>query len=129
MCCRCRAVLVARGDRRRRSVDCGELLDGCAVARVCAGSPSTRASAVRQAIGQTGAPVVPLALDVELVVLAEEFECIDLAGKLEPDPADRAGVLAASPSHSEIRMVRSRQADPLAFIMFDWVLGADLFLP
>jgi hypothetical protein len=26
-----------------------------------------------------------------------------------------------------IRMVRSR--DPLAFIMFDWVLGADLFLP
>jgi hypothetical protein len=32
-------------------------------------------------------------------------------------------------THLEIRMVRSRQPDPLALIMFDWVLGADLFLP
>jgi hypothetical protein len=31
--------------------------------------------------------------------------------------------------NSEIRIVRSRQPNPLAFIMFDWVLGADLFLP
>src|SRR6516225_1504412 len=31
-----------------------------------------------------------------------------------------------SPSpNSEIRIVRSRQPNPLAFIMFDWVLGAD----
>jgi hypothetical protein len=29
----------------------------------------------------------------------------------------------------EIRIVRSRQPNPLAFITFDWVLGADLFLP
>jgi hypothetical protein len=36
---------------------------------------------------------------------------------------------APSSPNSEIRMVRSRQPDPLAFIMFDWVLGADLFLP
>ncbi len=31
--------------------------------------------------------------------------------------------------NSEIRIVRSRQPNPLAFIMFDWVLSADLFLP
>jgi hypothetical protein len=35
---------------------------------------------------------------------------------------------SSSPS-SEIRIARSRQPNPLAFIMFDWVLGADLFLP
>jgi hypothetical protein len=34
------------------------------------------------------------ALDVEPVVFAEEFECIALAGELEPDSADLAGTLA-----------------------------------
>src|SRR5258705_692950 len=36
---------------------------------------------------------------------------------------------APSNPNSEIRIVRSRQPNPLAFIMFDWVLSADLFLP
>jgi hypothetical protein len=39
------------------------------------------------------------------------------------------GPRAPSSPRSEIRMVRSRQPDPLAVIMFDWVLGADLLLP
>jgi hypothetical protein len=43
-----------------------------------------------------------------------------------PCGVDPSGTIQSS---SEIRIVRSRQPNPLAFIMFDWVLGADLFLP
>src|SRR5258706_16051322 len=47
-----------------------------------------------QALGEAGAPVVLVAPDVKLMVLAEELERVDLAGEPEPDAADLAGLLA-----------------------------------
>jgi hypothetical protein len=51
----------------------------------------------RQAVGQAGATVLVFdAIDAELVVLAEQLDRVDLAGKLEPRPADLAGIFAAA---------------------------------
>jgi hypothetical protein len=54
---------------------------------------------------------------------------IDLSAEVTTDAGRGVDPSGAIRPNSEIRMVRSRQPDPLAFIMFDWVLGAHLFLP
>jgi hypothetical protein len=49
-----------------------------------------------QAVCQAGTDVVLAALDIKLVVLAQQLERLDLVGELELHAADLAGILAAA---------------------------------
>jgi len=56
-----------------------------------------------QALGKTSTPVMLLAFDIKLVVLAQERERLDLAGQLEPDSADLTRIVAAAVQERRVR--------------------------
>jgi len=56
-----------------------------------------------QAPGKAGTPVMLLAFDIKLVVLAQERERLDLAGQLEPDSADLTRIVAAAVQERRVR--------------------------